>query len=77
MREVCKRIDIFLNIFHCLVELSSRYENIPQSLIPDFLLAVLIEMVMMQHPRIAHDLKRLLLFRVVGSKDQGLELMGL
>ena len=44
---------------------------------PDFFLAVLIEMVMMQHPRIAHDLKRLLLFRVVGSKDQGLELMGL
>ena len=44
---------------------------------PDFFLAVLIEMVMMQHPRIAHDIKRLLLFGVVGSKDQGLELMGL
>lgn len=44
---------------------------------PDFFLAVLIEMVMIQHTSAAHDLESLLLFGVVGSKDQGFELISL
>lgn len=44
---------------------------------PDFFLAVLSEMVMIQHSRVAHDLEGLLLFGVVWSEDQGFELIRL
>lgn len=42
---------------------------------PDFFLAVLSEMVMMQHSLVAHDLKSLILFGIIWSKDQAFELM--
>lgn len=43
----------------------------------NFFLAVLGEMVMMQHSLVAHDLKRFILFGIIWSKDQGLELMSI